>query len=159
MTSRLQKELKKKEAFVCPEEELYLNILRTGDRLQIRFERLFRDYGLTPAQYNILRILRGAGEPLPILEVASRTITAVPGITGLIDRLEKAAFVERRRCTDDRRVVRVAITGQGLKTLAQLDAPILELHRNLVGHLSRDEKNEAIRILEKCRAGLDDDHP
>src|SRR5207249_423505 len=121
------------------------------------FERLFRDYGLTPSQYNILRILRGEGEPLPILEVAGRTITAVPGITGLIDRLEKAAFVERRRCPEDRRIIYVAITSHGLKALAELDAPIIALHRKLLGHLSRDEKKEAIRILEKCRAGLDDD--
>ena len=68
-----------------------MNIVRTSDQLQIRFARLLREYGLTsPTQYNILRILRGEGKPLPILEIASRTITVVPGITGLIDRLEQA---------------------------------------------------------------------
>jgi DNA-binding MarR family transcriptional regulator len=155
MSQRLQRELKKKVAFACPEEELYLNILRTGDRMQIHFERLFREFGLTPAQYNILRILRGEGKPLPILEIASRTITAVPGITGLIDRLEKAAFVERKRCPDDRRVIYVALTATGLKTLAEIDLPIVDLHRRLLGHLSRSEMREGIRILEKCRAELD----
>src|SRR5882762_1771279 len=115
--SRLQDEVKKKQPFASLEQEAALNLARTNDRLTIRFERLFRDYGLTPAQYNILRILRGEGEPLPILEVAGRTITAVPGITGLIDRLEKAAFVERKRCPEDRRVIFVAITGHGLQTL------------------------------------------
>src|SRR5436853_3888388 len=105
MAGRLQNEIKKRNAFASLEEELFLNIMRTADRLQICHERLFRDFGLTPAQYNILRILRGEGEPLPILDIASRTITAVPGITGLIDRLEKAGFVERRRCTEDRRVI------------------------------------------------------
>ena len=70
--------------------------LRTSDQLQIRFTRLFRQYGLTPSQYNILRILRGDGRPLPILEIANRTVTVVPGITGLIDRLEQAQFVRRR---------------------------------------------------------------
>jgi DNA-binding MarR family transcriptional regulator len=156
MATRLQRDLKKKMAFACPEEELYLNILRTGDRLQIHFERLFREFGLTPAQYNILRILRGAGKPLPILEIASRTITAVPGITGLIDRLEKAAFVERKRCPEDRRVIFVALTANGLKTLAEIDVPIIDLHRRLLGHLSRSETSEGIRILEKCRTELDD---
>lgn len=155
MPNRLQNELKKKVAFACPEEELYLNILRTGDRLQIHFERLFREFGLTPAQYNILRILRGEGKPLPILEIAGRMITAVPGITGLIDRLEKAAFVERQRCPDDRRVIYVAITANGLQTLAQIDRPIVELQRKLLGHLSRSETNEGIRILEKCRSEID----
>jgi DNA-binding MarR family transcriptional regulator len=155
MAGRLQTEIKKSGAFASPEEELYLNILRTGDRLQICVERLFRDFGLTPSQYNVLRILRGEGEPLPILEIASRTITAVPGITGLIDRLEKATFVERKRCLEDRRVIFVAITAHGLKTLGKMDAPLADLQRKLLGHLSRDEKKEAIRILEKSRANLD----
>ena len=78
--------------------------------MQIRFARLFREYGLTPSQYNVLRILRGEGKPLPILEIASRTITVVPGITGLIDRLEQAGFVNRLRCEKDRRVIYVALT-------------------------------------------------
>src|SRR5258708_28388466 len=101
--TRLQQELKKKRPFESPEQEAALNIVRTNDQLQIRFARLFREHGLTPSQYNILRILRGEGKPLPILEIADRTITVVPGITGLIDRLEEAGFVERRRCEKDRR--------------------------------------------------------
>ena len=152
MPSRLQSELKKKTAFASLEEELYLNILRTGDRLQIHLDRLFRDHGLTPSQYNILRILRSEGEALPILEIASRTITAVPGITGLIDRLEKAGFVERKRCLEDRRVIFVNITAAGLKSLAQLDGPVQELQQQLLSHLTRDEKKIAIRLLEQCRA-------
>ena len=86
-TPKLQHELKKKRPFESPEEEAALNIVRTSDQLQIRFARLLREHDLTPSQYNILRILRGEGQPLPILEIASRTITVVPGITGLIDRL------------------------------------------------------------------------
>jgi DNA-binding MarR family transcriptional regulator len=157
MISRLRNELKKKAAFASEEEELYINILRTGDRLQIHFERLFRDFGLTPSQYNILRILRGEGAPLPILEIAGRTITAVPGITGLIDRLEKAGFVARKRCAEDRRVIYVAISARGLKTLGDLDGPLVELHRKLLGHLSRNDKKAAIELMEKCRAGVDGD--
>src|SRR5262249_46778704 len=103
-TPKLQHELKKKRPFESPEQEAALNVVRTSDQLQIRFARLLREQGLTPSQYNVLRILRGEGNPLPILEIASRTITVVPGITGLIDRLEKAGLVNRIRCEKDRRV-------------------------------------------------------
>src|SRR5262245_59193790 len=121
---KLQHELKKKRPFASPEQEAALSVLRTSDQLQIRFARLFREYDLTPSQYNVLRILRGEGKPLPILEIASRTITVVPGITGLIDRLEKAGFVNRLRCEKDRRVIYVTLTDHGTKTLAALDEPL-----------------------------------
>src|SRR6266446_1382125 len=88
-TPTLQHELKKNRPFESEEEEAALNIVRTSDQFQIRFARLLREYGLTPSQYNILRILRGEGKPMPILEIAGRTVTVVPGITGLVDRLEK----------------------------------------------------------------------
>src|ERR1700688_1668157 len=104
-TPKLQHELKKKRPFESPAQEAALSVVRTSDQLQIRFARLFREHGLTPSQYNILRILRGEGLPLPILEIASRTITIVPGITGLIDRLERDGFVNRLRCEKDRRVI------------------------------------------------------
>src|SRR6516225_5427902 len=117
----LQHELKKKRPFESPQQEAALSVLRTSDQLQIRLARLLREHGLTPSQYNILRILRGEGKPLPILEIAGRTITVVPGITGLIDRLEQAGFVNRVRCDRDRRVIHVALTDQGTTTLAELD--------------------------------------
>src|SRR5437667_12259620 len=124
MPGRLQHELKKKRPFESLEQELALNLQRTSDQIMIRFERLFREYGLTPSQYNILRILRGEGKPLPVLEIASRTITVVPGITGLIDRLEQAGFVNRLRCDKDRRVIYVALTDHGTASLAALDEPL-----------------------------------
>src|SRR5882762_9685665 len=149
-TPKLQHELKKKRPFESPEEEAALNLVRTSDQLQIRFARLLREYGLTsPTQYNILRILRGEGKPLPILEIASRTITVVPGITGLVDRLEQAGFVERERSEKDRRVTYVAITDKGTKTLTELDKPVLTLHEQLMGHLSQAELKELNRLLEK----------
>ena len=154
-TPKLQHELKKKRPFESPEEEALLSVVRTSDQLQIRFARLLREYGLTsPTQYNILRILRGEGKPLPILEIASRTITVVPGITGLIDRLERGGFVNRLRCEKDRRVIYVALTDQGMTTLAALDEPLVALHRKLVGHLSQGELKELIRLLEKVREPL-----
>ena|SRR5271156_2895879 len=151
-TPKLQHELKKKRPFRSLDEEAVLNIVRTSDQLQIRFARLLREFGLTsPTQYNILRILRGEGKPLPILEIASRTISVVPGITGLIDRLEQAGFVNRLRCAKDRRVIFVALTDQGTKTLADLDEPLIALHRKLMGHLSQGDLKDLVRLLEKLR--------
>lgn len=150
-TRQLQHELKKKRPFESPEQEAALSVVRTSDQLQIRFTRLFREYGLTPSQFNVLRILRGEGKPLPILEIASRTITVVPGITGLIDRLEQAGFVSRLRCDKDRRIVYVALTDQATKILADLDEPLLDLHRKVLGHLSQTELKDLIRLLEKVR--------
>jgi DNA-binding MarR family transcriptional regulator len=151
-TPKLQHELKKRRPFESLEEEAALNIVRTSDQLQIRFARLLREFGVSsPTQYNILRILRGEGQPLPILEIASRTLTVVPGITGLIDRLEQAGFVNRLRCAKDRRVIYVALTDQGTKTLSDLDEPLLALHRKLAGHLSRGDLKDLVRLLEKLR--------
>jgi DNA-binding MarR family transcriptional regulator len=152
--SNLQQELKKKRAFDSPEQEAALNVLRTNDQLQIRFARLFRDYGVTPSQYNVLRVLRGEGKPLPILEIASRTVTVVPGITGLIDRLEQAGLVRRERCAQDRRVIFVALTAEGADLLRRLDEPVLELHKDLMGHLTRRELKELSRLLDKARGGF-----
>ena len=149
--SRLQREVKKKTPFEQLEQEAALNLARTNDRIQIGFDRLFRDYALTPSQYNILRILRGEAKPMPILEIAERTVTIVPGITGLIDRLERAGFVVRRRCTEDRRVIFVEITAEGRDVLKRLDQPVLDLHQELMGHLSEKELRDLIRLLEKVR--------
>jgi DNA-binding MarR family transcriptional regulator len=147
----LQHELKKKTPFDSAEQEAVLNVLRTADQLQIRFARLFRQFGLTPQQYNILRILRGEGRPLPILEIASRMITVVPGITGLIDRLEAASLVERKRCDQDRRVTYVAIAPQAVEILRQIDEPLLELHQKVLGHMTAAELSTLSRLLEKAR--------
>jgi DNA-binding MarR family transcriptional regulator len=153
---RLQRELKKRQPFDSPEQEAILNIARTADRFGICFARLFRENGLTPSQYNVLRILRGEGRPLPILEVADRMVAAVPGITGLIDRLEGMGLLARERSTEDRRVVFVAITARGLELLARLDEPVAVLHNRLIGHLSHDELGELSRLLEKAREPLDE---
>ena len=151
MTATLQSELKKRTPFDLPEQEAVLNVLRTADQLQIRFARLFRQFGLTPQQYNVLRILRGEGRPLPILEIASRMITVVPGITGLIDRLEAASLVERKRCDQDRRVTYVALAPQAIEILRQIDEPLLALHQKILGHMTAAELTTLSRLLEKAR--------
>jgi DNA-binding MarR family transcriptional regulator len=150
-TNKLQNELKKKRPFESPEQEAALNVLRTNDQLQNRFLRLFREYGVTPSQYNILRILRGEGKPMPSLEIGERMIQVVPAMTGLIDRLEKQSLVRRERCLEDRRVIYIVLTEQGTELLAKLDGPVEELHRDLLGHMTRTELTELSRLLEKAR--------
>jgi DNA-binding MarR family transcriptional regulator len=149
--SQLQSELKKRRAFDSPEQEAVLNILRTSDQLDNRLGRLFREFRLTSSQYNVLRILRGEGQPLPSLEIADRLIQVVPAITGLIDRLEKQKLVVRRRCDEDRRVVFVEITREALALLQRIDKPLDELQKQLVGHLTPAELATLSRLLTKVR--------
>lgn len=152
--SRLQQEIKKKRPFDSPEQEAMLNLVRTNDLFQNRFGRLFRQYGLTSSQYNILRILRGEGKPMPCLEIAERMVQVVPAITGLIDRLEQAKMVRRQRSKVDRRVVNVEITERAIETLARLEEPDRDLHKELLGHMTRTELRELIRLLEKAREAV-----
>ena len=154
MSPRLQSELKKRDPFSSTEQETVLNLLRTADLFQNRFGRVFREHGLTGSQYNVLRILRGEGKPLPCLEIADRMIQVVPAMTGLVDRLEAQGLVIRRRCTEDRRVVYIDLTEAGHKLLAELEAPVLDMHRQLVGHLNPDELAQLIRLLEKSRESV-----
>lgn len=154
--SRLQDELKKKRPFDLPEQEAILNILRTNDQFQNRFGRLFREYDLTPSQYNVLRILRGEGKPMPCLEIGDRMIQVVPAMTGLVDRLEKLELVKRERCTQDRRVIYIELTAKAKQLLDRMDAPVTELHRQLIGHLTQTELKQLSRLLEKARLSVQD---
>jgi DNA-binding MarR family transcriptional regulator len=153
----LQREIGKKRPFDSTVEETMLNLLRTHDRFQLRFARLFRGHGLTSSQYNVLRTLRGEGRPMPCLEIADRMVAAVPAITGLIDRLEALGLATRERSTRDRRVVYVTITASGLELLKALDQPVKDLHQTLIGHLSPDELRELGRLLEKARLSAADE--
>jgi DNA-binding MarR family transcriptional regulator len=148
---KLQHEIGKRRPFATLQEETLLNLLRAGDQMQIHFTRLFRQHGLTPSQYNVLRILRGEEKPLPILEIAGRTVTVVPGITGVIDRLEQARLVRRERCEKDRRVIYVDITGRALALLTRLDGPVRDLQASLLSHMKDAELKTLIRLLERVR--------
>ncbi len=151
----IQKELKKRHPFDSLEQEANVNILRTSDQFGNRIGRLFRKYGLTTSQYNVLRILRGEGTQLPSLEIASRMVQVVPAITGLIDRLEKQELVTRQRSQEDRRIVYINITEKAIAILKQIDKPLIELHEKLSGHLSKEELKELSRLLEKARQSLE----
>ena len=152
MAGKLEKELKKQRGFESLQQSAVIGLLRTNDLFQYRFSHLFREYGLTQPQYNVLRILRGEGQPLPCLEIASRMITMVPAITSLIDKLEARELVTRKRCTADRRVWYVALTDAGRELLQQVDAPVMELHRGLCSGLSAAECRQLVELLEKARA-------
>jgi DNA-binding MarR family transcriptional regulator len=157
--SRLRHERKRPRARESPEQEAVLQLWRTNEQVQNRFGRLFRRFGLTSSQYNVLRILRGNDEPMPCLEVAGRLVQAVPAITGLIDRLESQGWVRRKRCTEDRRVVYVEITRKALELLERMERPVAELHRELVGHLSRAELKQLSGLLAKARARVEESVP
>lgn len=153
MPEGLAGELKKRGPFESREEEMVLNLLRTNDRLQDAYGRFFQDHGLTSSQYNILRILRGEGRMLPMVDVAGRMVVQAAAVTRIVDGLEKLGFVCRRRCESDRRVIFVEATAKGLAKLKTLDGPLLEIHKRLVGHLSAAEVSTLNQLLEKARQG------
>src|ERR1700694_3278632 len=113
----------------CPEEAVFLELLRTTDMLTRKLVTVLKEDELSSNQYNVLRILRGAPEGLPCGEIASRMITRDPDITRLLDRLEKRKLISRCRETQDRRMVMARITPEGLRLLARLDEPGQTAHR------------------------------
>ncbi len=149
---RLRDDLKQTKPFPSAEDELFVQLLRTTDQLMQGLVAALKPAELSPEQYNVLRILRGAGKDgHPCGEIAGRMITRDPDVTRLIDRLEKRGLVERRRDEADRRVVRVTLTNAGAKLLAPLDQQLLELHRSQLGHLGRKRIDELIALLEAAR--------
>jgi DNA-binding MarR family transcriptional regulator len=155
MLRGLQAEIKQTKPFRSLEDETYLNILRTADALLRKEVELLKDYGLSPTQYNALRILRGAGEDgVTCGELSERMLTKDPDVTRLIDRLEARKLLTRARSDQDRRVVRTRITSDGLHVLAQLDEPSHRWTRGQLGHLSQAELRELIRLLERAREGV-----
>ena len=152
MAKKLQAEIKQKAPFASVEEEVYLNLLRTGDAISQRVEKLLRASGLSGTQYNVLRILRGAGtQGLTCGATGERMVTHDPDITRLLDRLEKRKLIMRSRDTRDRRVVTTRITAQGLRLLATLDEPVAELHRTLFRHMGRQDLKKLSSLLEEVR--------
>lgn len=148
----LRQEIKQKKPFGSLEEELYLNLQRTADAALRPVAQLLKRQGLSQAQYNVLRILRGTGaEGLPCGEVAHRMVTRDPDVTRLLDRMEKRGLVNRSREREDRRVVVIRITQAGLDVLKGLDAPMARLHRGQMGHLCEKDLRSLIGLLEEAR--------
>jgi DNA-binding MarR family transcriptional regulator len=135
-----------------PEQAAFLNVLRTEDLLTAELRALLKQHGITAQQYNVLRILRGAGaDGLPILEIGGRMVTRVPDVTRLVDRMEVAGLVSRARSDSDRRVVRTTLTAAGTRIVDSLLEPVSELHRRQLSHLTPEELAELSRLLEKAR--------
>jgi DNA-binding MarR family transcriptional regulator len=159
MNSRLQREIKKRGPFQSLEQEVVLNLVRTADALGRQIELLFKPHDLSPTQYNVLRILRGAGgEGLPCGEIAARMITRDPDMTRLLDRLEARGLITRARATDDRRVVNSRITPKGLAELAELDEPVRLAHERQLAHVEQGKLKTLLKLLEEIRANMNMDN-
>jgi DNA-binding MarR family transcriptional regulator len=138
----------------CPEEAVFLDLLRTTDMLTRRLVTVLKSEDLSANQYNVLRILRGSPDGLPCGEIASRMITRDPDITRLLDRLEKRNLISRCRETKDRRMVMARITPDGLKLLARLDEPVEEAHHKQLGHLGRERLRALTQLLRSARTAV-----
>lgn len=152
MDLRLQDELKQTRPFASIEQEATLNVVRTGAMLTDMFEQVLKPYGLSAAQYNVLRILRGA-EPDGLCrnEIRDRMITRMPDMTRLLDRMEDAGLVTRTRQTTDRRLVRTELTERARELLDEIEPKMLEEHRNRLGSMSREDLRRIIELLTAVR--------
>jgi len=152
MARGIQAEIKQAKPFSSLEEEALISLQRTADQLQWRISELLKPYGISPTQYNALRILRGAkGRGHSCSEIAKRMINRDPDITRLVDRLERRGLVQRTREEKDRRVVIARITPAGLELLKGLDRPVEELNRKILGHLGNQRLKTLIKLLEMAR--------
>ena len=151
----LLEEIKQTKPFASKEEEVYLNLQRTAEALRWSVVETLKPYELTDSQYNVLRILRGAGtEGVKCSEISERLVTKDSDITRLLDRLETRKLVSRERDARDRRVIVARITDDGLKLLAELDEPILNASKQRLGHLGADllEQLNALLVLARAEA-------
>lgn len=134
------------------EGRVFVSVLRTADAFARGAEDLLKPYNLSGTQYNILRILRGAGtEGLACREVGGKLISRDPDITRLLDRMESRGLIARAREAKDRRVVKTRITPAGLQLLEELDKPVQELHRRQLRHLPAKELRQLLLLLDRAR--------
>jgi DNA-binding MarR family transcriptional regulator len=135
-----------------PEQRLFLAILKSADALGQEAEQLTKSIGLTATQYNVLRILRGAGpDGLPCRGIGERMISRDPDMTRLLDRMEKRALITRARQKDDRRVVKTQITEAGLNLLQKLDQPMRDLHKKQFQHMAAAQVKTLGELLDALK--------
>ncbi len=155
MASKIRKETGQKRPFASPEQEGVISLLRTADDLRRFFNRVVEPYGLTIQQFNVLRILRGAGEPgLPTMEIRRRMIEQTPGITRLLDRLVERKWVERTPVPEDRRCVICRITSSGLGLLQQIDPTMDAADKKALAALTGHEIGALVDALDRVREAL-----
>jgi DNA-binding MarR family transcriptional regulator len=153
VAGKLQQEIHQTKAIRLLEEEATLNIVRTADVLMLALADALKPYQLSATQYNVLRILRGAGKDgASCKDIGSRLVARDPDITRLMDRLEQRALVRRDRAKEDRRVVTHELTTAGLHLVNELDGPIEALHKTLMGHMKIEKLRELVALLEEVRA-------
>jgi DNA-binding MarR family transcriptional regulator len=151
---RLREEIKQSRPFASAEEEVFLEIQRTADASLRWVAEALKPHGLSPTQYNVLRILKGAGSGgLASGEIAERMVTRDPDCTRLLDRLERRGLVSRARDRRDRRVVTVRITAAGLRLAARATGPALTRVQRELRHLGPRRLEALAGLLERVRAG------
>jgi DNA-binding MarR family transcriptional regulator len=152
VSGKLAKEIGQTKPFALREEEAFLNLARTFEFLQQQVAELLKDFQLTPTQYNLLRILRGAGEEgVTCSQAAERMLTLDPDMTRLLDRMEARSLIQRERSRQDRRIVITRITQEGLSLAAAIDEPLQTLFRRLLGRLGDRKLTALIETLEALR--------
>jgi len=155
MAGRIEREIHQTKAVRSPHEEALLNIVRTADLLSMAVGTLLKPHGLSGTQYNVLRILRGAGnDGVSCKDIGARLITRDPDITRLMDRLEQRGLIVRGRATEDRRIVTHRLTRSGMELVNQLDGPVDDLNRRLLGHVPPEKLNQLVNLLEQVREAL-----
>jgi len=155
MARELQHEIRRGRPFESAEEEAYLAIQRTAGLLSQRIGRELRAAGLSEPQYNVLRILAGAGTAgLPCQEIGERLVAAVPDVTRLVDRLVESGLAERRRSEEDRRVVLVVATAEGKRLARALAPDLVEVHRAQMGEMPKKDLATLIRLLAEIRESV-----
>jgi DNA-binding MarR family transcriptional regulator len=136
----------------CTEEAAFVDLLRTTDLLSRRLAPVLKGEDLSSTQYNVLRILRGAGGDLTCGEIGDHMISRDPDITRLLDRLERRGLIARHRDTRDRRTVLTRITAEGLRLLSRLDKPVQAAHRQQLGHLGGQRLHALSELLRLARS-------
>lgn len=155
MAAHLRDEIRQNRPFAGPHQEAHLAVARTAAVLEHALAEALKPYDITPTQYNVLRILRGAGETgLCRNEVSERMVARVPDATRLLDRMEAAGLIERSRDDQDRRFVTTRISQVGRKLVDSLDDPMNELHRQHFGELTKEQLDELISSLERVRSRI-----
>jgi DNA-binding MarR family transcriptional regulator len=143
----------RQERFESPVQEAMLNLMVAAEHLRERMDRLCAEFDLSPSQYNVLRILRGAPEGHPRCEIARRMIDRAPDVTRLVDRLERRGLVERDRSAADRRLSLTRITPAGLALLERMRPRLDEEHRHLAERISHADQRELSRLCEQIYDG------
>lgn len=153
MAPDLREELKQQKPFRSLEQEAELNLVRTANLLTDAFEQMLKPYGITGTQYNVLRILRGAGPGgLCRNEVSERLLTRMPDATRLLDRMEDAGLVSRTRSSEDRRLVSTQLTKKGSQLVDSLDDVVEKQHADQLGHLSEKQLRTLVELLTAIRS-------